>query len=244
MLLSLMNAALLLCIHLCATVDKMYPVHTPDLSYFSGPLKPLCSHRTARLSTDPALEFAVHSYQICKLYRRFVAVRCSPLGRSGCDPNVDAGQPHSGRPPCGEPSRAEPPLRPPPLPARGGPSLPGFACGDYRGKPLIRRWPRSGAGAARRRAKPRQGRRRRRGPSPLSGAGSAGTGGFAAGNPSPSARERRAESSGDTGLPGNRAAAPPPYTTSGRGGPRGGSIGLCVCVEVCAALLLLGVLGK
>lgn len=123
MLLSLMNAALLLSIHLCATVDKMYPVHTPDLSYFSGPLKPLHSHRTARLSTDPVLEFSVHSYQICKLYRRFVAVRCSPLGRSGCDPNVDAGQPHSGATPVrgAEPSQAAPEPPAAPCPGRAEP---------------------------------------------------------------------------------------------------------------------------
>lgn len=126
MLLSLMNAALLLCIHLCATVDKMYPVHTPDLSYFSGPLKPLHSHRTARLSTDPVLEFAVHSYQICKLYRRFVAVRCSPLGRSGkirLWPQRGRGPAPLGATPVwrAEPSRAAPAPPAAPCPGRAEP---------------------------------------------------------------------------------------------------------------------------
>lgn len=130
-----------------------------------------------------------------------------PLGGSGpggCDPAPDAvglgpqggcgpdgpGRLSNRRFPAGRGGRAAP--RPPPRPARGGPSPTGFAgaCGGLAGQtahpPLTPRRDCGRAGAVRRRrANPRHGRRRWRGPSPLGGAGSAGTGGFAAGNPRP-----------------------------------------------------------
>lgn len=140
--------------------------------------------------------------------------RNSPLGGSGpggCDPALDAVDPrsqvglaHPGRGgsaarsaaahlPAGRGGRAAPAPPAAPCPGRAEPSR---LCRRLRGISGANRLSaadpeaglrpgRAGAVRRRRRVNPRHGRRRWRGPSPLGGAGSAETGGFAAGNPRP-----------------------------------------------------------
>lgn len=196
---------------------------------------------------------------------------CNPAGRirvRGLWPGSGGGRPgipvagpavRSAAPPGGSPGRRGAPAAP--CPGRAEPSGFAGACGGLAGQsahpPLTPRRDRSWAGAVRRRrrrrAKPRHGGRRWRGPCPLGRAGSAGTGGFAAGNPWPGAagsapgrvpvpqRGLSAELRCPAATPRRGASGRPPR----HGGPApGGGAGRAGPVPPAAAPLLTGRAGR